>query len=44
MMILKRIIAIKLSIIVGSIFIYLGYSKLFSLIDTFEFILGKLAD
>lgn len=37
MKILKRIIAIKLSIIVGLIFIYSGYSKLFPVIETFEF-------
>ena len=42
MMILKRIIAIKLSIIVGSIFIYSGYTKLFPVIETFEFTFVEL--
>ncbi len=37
MMILKLIIAITLSIIVGSIFIYSGYTKLYPVIETFEF-------
>ena len=39
---LKRIIAITLSIIVGSIFIYSGYTKLFPVIETFEFTFVEL--
>ena len=42
MKILKRIIAITLSIIVGSIFIYSGYTKLFPVIETFEFTFVEL--
>ena len=42
MKMLKRIIAIILSIIVGSIFIYSGYTKLFPVIETFEFTFVEL--
>ena len=42
MKMLKRIIAITLSIIVGSIFIYSGYTKLFPVIETFEFTFVEL--
>ncbi len=42
MKILKRIIAITLSIIVGSVFIYSGYTKLFPVIETFEFTFVEL--